>query len=128
MKITCKYDRRDFFGNQVYTEDYTYVYSTKTALEALTKCQRNITNKQKFEFTAMISFEGNEIERFKPNDLLKEAGAKDCDTVLIWQECSDRQNDLVTLRTSKAGNWQQTKILKSKMGSVMRCIAAAVDL
>jgi len=75
----------------------------------------------------MISFEGDEFKRFQPNELLKAAGAEDCDTIYLWQEYSDRESNIVTLRTSKYGNWQEIKIPKSKVGSVMRCLAVAVD-
>ncbi len=76
VKIIVKYDRTDFFGGRTYTEDTTEPRDAETAVKMANKA-----------FCKVLTVDAG-IEVVNP------AG----ETIIVTQDYSDRENDVVTVR------------------------------
>lgn len=76
VKITVKYDRKDFFGGRTYTEDSTEPRDAETAVKMANKA-----------FRAVLTADAG-IEIANP----------DGETIIVAQDYKDRENGVVTVR------------------------------
>lgn len=104
MKITMKYYRKTFFGELQYTEDYISVYSEENALKAMQKAFRTVL--EKAESTLQVSaYDGEKA-------------------IIIWQEYSDIEGDLVTVREFDDCNaYDEKKMSRAAAQKLIRRIA-----
>ena len=104
MKITMKYDRKTFFCDLQYTEDYISAYSEKDALKAMQKAFRMVLEKP--ESTLQVSaYDGEKA-------------------VIIWQEYGDVENDLVNVREfNDCNDYDEKKMSRAAAQKLIRRIA-----
>ena len=103
MKIVYKYERKGFFGLMEYTEDSIICHSTKTANDAMKKAVKHMLANAE---TAI------EFSEYNGNKAL-----------IVWQEYSDREKDVVTVRTFNPDvflGWDETKISRRQMMKMLR--------
>ena len=75
VKITIKYDRKDFFGSRTYTEDTAEPQDTETAVKMANKAFKLV-----FTDNAAIQVEDSDGE-----------------SIIVMQDYSDRAKDLTTV-------------------------------
>lgn len=103
MKITIKYDRKDFFGNRVYTEDYIICGSTETALKALQKALKKVLDGTSSTMQ-VTDYDGSDL--------------------VIWQEYSDIDSDILTVRQYETYNsYDDKKMSKQAVNKMLKKIA-----
>lgn len=104
MKITMKYDRKTFFGDLQYTEDYICAYDEKSALKAMQKAFKMV------------------IE--KPESVLQISNYDGGKTTIIWQEYGDAESDLVNVKEfSDCNTYDEKKMSRAAAQKLVRRIA-----
>jgi len=76
VKITIKYDRKDFFGGRIYTEDTVTSKDAETAVKMANKA-----------FKLVLA-----------DDAAIEVTNPDGETIIVMQDYSNRENGVVTVR------------------------------
>lgn len=103
MKVTIKYNRTDFFGNKEYTEDSTICGCNDTALKALQKALKKV-------------LDGTESAM--------QVSEYDGDDLVIWQEYSDRDSDILTVRQYESYNaYDDRKLSRQAVQKMLRKIS-----
>lgn len=104
VTITAKYKRKDFFGVRTYTEDVAEFKDAERANKAASKAFKMV---------------------LADPDAAFDINAEDGEALVVWQEFSDRERDIVTVRTYHGRNCSDLlKLSRAAARKMVRAIIA----
>lgn len=103
VTITAKYERRDFFGARTYTEDVAEFKDAERASKAANKAFKMVLADPATAF---------------------DINADDGEALVVWQEFSERDRDIVTVRTYHGQNCSD--LLKLSRAAARKMIRAII--
>lgn len=107
MKITLRYERKNFFGNRDYTEDCIICRNSETAQNAVMKALKKVLDGTN---STML------ITDYSGSDLT------------IWQEYSDIDSGTLTMRKYDALNsYTEIKMQKQMLRKILKHITQSND-